>query len=876
MAAAEWQSLLQQSQDLVTQDYSNYPRVERTLPQLQQYADVLRSRTNRYRTPADQAAATRLLAQQGFDASRLTQEVVSLEIQPTIEDVFHAETTSVEEYLQQVEESTLLATIQEAQQDTIAAYDTYMEQAMARDWAANKRQLFGLIAPQGALGGPGGGGFGAAEPQPLIGRSAASGATMAPAAALRLSPKEIAYVEAVKKLAAAGGGAQQRAVGGLELVKEFGTACKANEERGAGHETPMSTCWALLTDELQEARSRGVTPSAGGRYTEALLAGARKHLERGHQQHVRATIARYRLAAERGADPDQLREVQAYVQVKFRERGALDFMQPGGLDTSWIQLFYCLRSGYDSAARRAAERCSDLGAGGRGQPLEGYARPLVDEWLRSGCRLSDRSAAVAAREAERLLRDKNGLRASLKAPYQALTCALLAGDARGVDALGAALQGAGLPAILSTIEDFMWAKLALVGAAQPAAAQGGGLSPSFAASPGLPGAPGAAGGYSLADLQADINRWPPQYYSKQSREPLLYVTVLLLSLQLGAALRFLWRDETTRPYRLDAVHMALALQHEGALTASGITSGKDDGASTADVAPMLLQYGRKFLNTGDSATALHYYWLAAAARGGSLAVRAGLLKELLQGGRDYGTLLGGGGPGARGGALAALVPDAEERRRLLEAVAYECQNSAQPEEAVVLYLAAERPLQALAIVNMQMSNAVMAVVDEVDAVAAGVAAPASERLKRAALRGAEAAQQLSGPAGVESAARRELEAFQQLCAIRDMLLAAKRLRYDVALQKLQELAFLPLERSNVEQCVRLSTQLHPALLERVQDVVAAAADCIAARRQGASREAAASLRQELEALTAYANSLVGLRLPQAVYRKLSEAQVFFS
>ncbi len=54
----------------VLQDFSNVPRVERSLPQLQQYADALRSRTNRYRGPAEQAAATRLLAQQGFDASR--------------------------------------------------------------------------------------------------------------------------------------------------------------------------------------------------------------------------------------------------------------------------------------------------------------------------------------------------------------------------------------------------------------------------------------------------------------------------------------------------------------------------------------------------------------------------------------------------------------------------------------------------------------------------------------------------------------------------------------------------------------------------------------------------------------------------------------
>lgn len=43
---------------------------------------------------------------------RLTQDVTALEIQPTIEDVFHADTSSVEDYLKQVEEATILAAIQ--------------------------------------------------------------------------------------------------------------------------------------------------------------------------------------------------------------------------------------------------------------------------------------------------------------------------------------------------------------------------------------------------------------------------------------------------------------------------------------------------------------------------------------------------------------------------------------------------------------------------------------------------------------------------------------------------------------------------------------------------------------------------------------------
>lgn len=37
--------------------------------------------------------------------------------------------------------------LQEAQNQTVSAFDAHMEDCMARDWAANKRQLYGLLAP---------------------------------------------------------------------------------------------------------------------------------------------------------------------------------------------------------------------------------------------------------------------------------------------------------------------------------------------------------------------------------------------------------------------------------------------------------------------------------------------------------------------------------------------------------------------------------------------------------------------------------------------------------------------------------------------------------------------------------------------------------
>lgn len=45
-------------------------------------------------------------------ACRLTQDVAMLEVHPTVEDVFDGATTSVEDYLRQIEEATILTAIQ--------------------------------------------------------------------------------------------------------------------------------------------------------------------------------------------------------------------------------------------------------------------------------------------------------------------------------------------------------------------------------------------------------------------------------------------------------------------------------------------------------------------------------------------------------------------------------------------------------------------------------------------------------------------------------------------------------------------------------------------------------------------------------------------
>ena len=57
------------------------------------------------------------------------------------------------------------------------------------------------------------------------------------------------------------------------------------------------------------------------------------------------------------------------------------------------------------------------------------------------------------------------------------------------------------------------------------------------------------------------------------KEPLLYTMVQLLSLQLQGAVAYLARDPATRAFRVDAVHLGLAL-HAAKLLDAGGQSGK--------------------------------------------------------------------------------------------------------------------------------------------------------------------------------------------------------------------------------------------------------------------------------------------------------------
>jgi nuclear pore complex protein Nup93 len=784
----------------------SFPRVERDVHQIEQFSQRLRAKAARGDPTAEALDASRLLAQEGLNPRRLNQALQTFELRPTYEDVFRPETASVGDYLRQVHELISAAAVQDVQRSAVAAFEGHMDACMEADWARQKRALLDSVEP-----------FSAAATAAPTSRALPPGGPLLRGRAAR-------YASVVRKINASLASGER-----YDAVADFAAAC-ANDAAG-DRRTTMLRVWQVLQRQLEGVY--GLSSSARLQREAALIAGGRRYLEDNFVAFMQQVVATHRTTAALGGSPSRLGLVQAFLRVKEKDRSPLDFDQPGGADTTWLRIFTALRAGFTAEAVSVARAA---GEGGPATPRAAAAAAaprdlprLLQEWADGGGRpLRGEAGAAAAAEAERLLRDKAARGREHHLPHRVAIYAILAGSNRALDALAREF-----PAFFPTIEDFMWAKLGLV-------RLGGGSIGGGASSASLET-------YSLSDLQRYLAQYPPSHFSHGGREPLLYAVVLLLSCQGAAAVAFLARDPSAGDYRLDAVHLGACLWAAGVIPS--VKPGAASGDGDATPGRLLHQYGRSLAH-GDAELALEYYMLSAAAQGGGLAVRGALLRELLTESRAYGLLLGAGGAGGEAGALAAFVPDAAERRAVLEAVASECAAAAQLEEAVELFMVAGRPRQALSILNRRLGDTLEAAAAE-----AGAAAEADTLAARA---GAAAAA-LGASRDPEDLA--EVEALTQLKGIRALLAAAGRGDHSRVLAALGDLGFVPTERYRLQVCAGSAGNLHSAVADRLQAVLLAAAEALAASGRWA----------ELQTVVAFA-AAVPNRVSQAAYQRLNQLQ----
>ncbi|XP_078160805.1 nuclear pore complex protein NUP93A-like [Carex rostrata] len=123
-----WSELLHSSTKLLEQasPSTHFPPLQRSLDQLESLSTKLKAKTLRGEAPSQSISATRLLAREGINAEQLARDLKSFELKTTFEDVFPSEAATLEEYLQQLHEMTIVSSIQETQKDNLRSFNDHM------------------------------------------------------------------------------------------------------------------------------------------------------------------------------------------------------------------------------------------------------------------------------------------------------------------------------------------------------------------------------------------------------------------------------------------------------------------------------------------------------------------------------------------------------------------------------------------------------------------------------------------------------------------------------------------------------------------------------------------------------------------------------
>ncbi|KAJ7972191.1 Nuclear pore protein [Quillaja saponaria] len=701
---SSWSDLLHSSTKLLEQaaPSAQFPPLQRNLDQLEQLSKKLKSKTLRTEAPSQSIAATRLLAREGINAEQLARDLKSFELKTTFEDVFPAEATSVEDYLQQVHEMAMVSAVQEAQKDKLRSFSDYMMKVLEEDWQKEKRDFIQSLnristlprtnMTEAITGGALSGQIVSMVSTPLVSSGLSSMDIVRLAKKPIIEKKASIYAEVVKNL----NKARERGLP-FKPATAFRSAYQSlGLDVTGGKSVTIQKIWHLVQMLMDEdsAVQRNVSKKM------SLVIGARCHLEWGHQKYIMDTIQSHPAQASLGGVVGNLQRVRAFLRIRLRDYGVLDFdagderRQPP-VDTTWQQIYFCLRTGYHAEARNVAlsSRASQQFA------------TLLTEWINTGGMVPADIAAAASEECEKMLRMGDRVGRAAYDKKKLLLYAIISGSGRQIDRL---LRD--VPTLFNTIEDFLWFKLSAVRDCPDGAS-------SLVLTDGL--VP-----YSLDDLQVYLNKFEPSYYTKNGKDPLVYPYVLLLSIQLLPAVSYMSKESGDEGYDIDAAHISIVLADHGVLSEDA-GAGKNLGVmdSYAEASSITRQYGSRYLHHGDLQMALEYYAQAAAAVGGgrlawtgrgnvdqqrqrSLMLKQLLTELLLREGGIY-LLLGARGSGEEG-ELGRFLTDPRARQQYLNDAAFQCQAAGLYDQSIDIQKRVGAFSMALDTINKCLSEAICA------------------------------------------------------------------------------------------------------------------------------------------------------------------------
>ena len=481
------------------------PTIDRSLDDLAEATARLAKRSTGARRGTEALAAARVLASTGQDALALSRELrevdVDMQIEPTLPELISS--ASLEEWIASVQDVSILSAVRESQKSSQASFKQKIEDVINLGWQ-NSRSKFAVAA--------------ASHHQHNQSAMAPSSLGTTPSPAKKRTTRAAGFLDVVQSInRSLASGIPYDAIAD---VVAMGASLKDSADAGSYSHTSLRNLWQVVSSVLSSAKpgSRPKTKEEIAALRAALCKSARRHLERDYATFVAEEIERHPQLAMLGGSPSRVQQIRAFLRIRLNDRGALDFDMPGGIDTFWHQLYFCLRCGYIEEAVQLSEAVQ--GEGMMGDMYGSGVASLPDylrEWQNKG-ELSSSNQAMVRLDGERILREQD--RSSYgKNQFRILIYTILCADRHLAESLLSDQY------LFTNIEDFLWFKLTLVREGQLII-----LAPTYSTQEEP---------HRLAELQQQLAQYPASYYTRDGKEPLLYAILLVLTLQFEAAVQYL-------------------------------------------------------------------------------------------------------------------------------------------------------------------------------------------------------------------------------------------------------------------------------------------------------------------------------------------------
>eukprot|EP00029_Vermamoeba_vermiformis_P006383 TRINITY_DN2483_c0_g1_i2.p1 TRINITY_DN2483_c0_g1~~TRINITY_DN2483_c0_g1_i2.p1 ORF type:complete len:833 (-),score=260.37 TRINITY_DN2483_c0_g1_i2:26-2524(-) len=823
--------LLEQSKQLTTQFQDQGFLIQRNIEQIDEASRNLVQKVSQEEKKSHPKAQI-LLARQGFDTEKLTQNLSSIDLKTTFEPLESISETDLESYLKHEHELIVLSAIEEAKKETIEQYNSNFISRMEDEWEEKKREIIEMLTQTG----PAWEGLQKTKEKPKVNFQTSMDMKMLHYAKVvcdlnnfRLQKKPFGL--ATRLLDVAKNFDDKNMQRKLELIDCFDLLRKMIGEGGVLPDGTMTR--SPSRNERDFEQDLKTNPSEVKRY---FLKGARDFLEEQYNNIIQTMTKNNLQKAQLGGRPTTIAFVKGYLNILFNiptQPFPDDYEKSPDGYPMWAVIYYCIRCGDLNAAIQYAASVPVLAN------FVTYMKSYTDNRDR---KLPDQIAVQILQEYRQLRNDQD--------PYKSIVFNLL-GRCDATKSYNAIRRW--------TTQDFMWFKLNMITSVEEVAP--------------------AVSVLSLPRLQSLLREYGPAHFNKDGQHPLLYFQILLLTQQFEVAIQYL---ESTGQFFVENLHFAHCLYYYGILrqppTVASPLFGENNRLPYCNFIKLLTQYVKSFMVT-DSLAALHYLFLIQ-----DEAIRNHAIKDLVLTTGDFDTLLGRTQPdGSRAEGDLEKFVTREQWQHIVELAANDSENNGKYEEAIKLYDLSQHYDKVMLLMNKCLGR-VLVSSDDLSNLGNTTALERSKLIELSNVLVEKYKRELSRPEMMNKIDEHNMVTFKQLKALLAFFDYYNNGRYYEASELIKSLNIIPFNTKELEDKVNNFKTLSESIRRNFAEILLATMTSLFKIYTNVKAEAAVDpsrvqflerLKTEARALIMF-SGMIQFRMPGDTHSKLLRMEVYMN